>query len=186
MATECEGCGIEWNPEHGTIRCLAYIIYLCVLEFLQSIKASLYNEHHLKYLDDSYLNDINCAGNIFATAFVKISPSLLSKWSIKLIYIPLLDPFYCYYCQLISLEKGMIPKTPESIQTVILQPQGQPKTTMWVCHAVRGCQNLMIKYSWYAEESMRDVRCYSHMIAALYNISHLQEPAHEWWWVVLY
>ena len=79
VATECEGHGIEWNPEHGIIRCLAYIIYLCVLEFLQSIKASLYNEHHLKYLDDSYLNDINCAGNIFATAFVKISPSLLSK-----------------------------------------------------------------------------------------------------------
>ena len=79
VATECEGRGIEWNPECGTIRCLAHIIHLCVLEFLQSIKASLCDEHRLKYLDDSYLNDINCAGNAFATAFAKVSPSLLSK-----------------------------------------------------------------------------------------------------------
>ena len=79
VATECEGCGIEWNPECGIIRCLAHIIHLCVLEFLQSIKASLCNEHCLKYLDDSYLNDINCTRNAFATAFIKISPSLLSK-----------------------------------------------------------------------------------------------------------
>ena len=79
MATECEGHGIEWNPEHGIIKCLAHIIHLYVLEFLQSIKASLCDEHHLKYLDDSYLNDINYARNAFTTVFTKMSPSLLSK-----------------------------------------------------------------------------------------------------------
>lgn len=79
VAIECEGCGIKWNPECGTIWCLAHIIHLCVLEFLWNIKASLCDEHCSKYLDDSYLNDINYVGNGFATAFAKMSLSLLCK-----------------------------------------------------------------------------------------------------------